>query len=132
MQAEQAFARETRRRSRAALVRRTLRRCLECTRLAIAPDRADARGAGRLRDIPLEAIGATVEPTRASRFDAEFRPARSQRCRWTSLWAAMQEGAALPPIHVVAVGCCFAVLDGHHRVSVAKARGADTITAIVT
>jgi ParB-like chromosome segregation protein Spo0J len=32
----------------------------------------------------------------------------------------------------VAVGCCFAVLDGHHRVSVAKARGADTITAIVT
>jgi ParB-like chromosome segregation protein Spo0J len=37
----------------------------------------------------------------------------------------------LPPISVVRVGDRYAVRDGHHRVSVAKARGAVTIDATV-
>ena len=37
----------------------------------------------------------------------------------------------LPPISVVAVGDSYAVRDGHHRVSVARARGALTIDATV-
>ena len=37
----------------------------------------------------------------------------------------------LPPISVVAVGDGYAVLDGHHRVSVARARGAVAIDATV-
>ena len=38
---------------------------------------------------------------------------------------------SLPPISVVPVGDRFAVRDGHHRVSVARARGAFAIDAIV-
>jgi ParB-like chromosome segregation protein Spo0J len=37
----------------------------------------------------------------------------------------------LPPISVVQIGGAYALRDGHHRVSSAKARGALTITAIV-
>ena len=45
--------------------------------------------------------------------------------------ARAQRGVALPPIAVVAVGDAYAVRDGHHRVSVARARGALAIDAIV-
>jgi hypothetical protein len=37
----------------------------------------------------------------------------------------------LQPISVVQIGGAYAVRDGQHRVSVAKARGALTITAMV-
>jgi hypothetical protein len=37
----------------------------------------------------------------------------------------------LPPISVVPFGDGYAVRDGHHRVSVARARGALTIDAVV-
>ena len=39
--------------------------------------------------------------------------------------------AVLPPISVVRIGDGYAVRDGHHRVSVARARGALTIDAAV-
>jgi hypothetical protein len=38
-------------------------------------------------------------------------------------------GKVLPPISVVPVGDRYALRDGHHRVSVAMARGALTIDA---
>ena len=47
------------------------------------------------------------------------------------MWLAEHHGATLPPISVVAVGDGYAVRDGHHRVSVAKARGAITIDATI-
>ena len=37
----------------------------------------------------------------------------------------------LPPISVVPVGDGYAVRDGHHRVSVARARGAVAIDAAI-
>jgi hypothetical protein len=48
------------------------------------------------------------------------------------VWLAEHRGAVLPPILVVPVGDAYALRDGHHCVSVARARGALTITAIVT
>ena len=66
-----------------------------------------------------------------AQFDRDFRPAPPVRTRWQSIWMAEQRGAALPPISVVAVGDGYAIRDGHHRVSVARARGALTIDAIV-
>ena len=45
---------------------------------------------------------------------------------------AEQRGTLLPPIAVVRVGDAYAIRDGHHRVSVARARGALTIDAIVS
>ena len=47
------------------------------------------------------------------------------------MWLAEHRGAVLPPISVVCVGNGYAIRDGHHRVSVARARGALTIEATV-
>ena len=134
MEAEKAFSSATRARRRASLARH-LRGCRgACGQLPIHDETAlrsgSATGMG-LREIPLEAISATVEPNRAAQFDREFRPARPTRSRWQSVWLAAQRGALLPPISVVRVGDAYAIRDGHHRVSVARARGAVTITAVV-
>ena len=110
MDAEHAFTRATRARRRAALARTLLRRRPgTCGRLAV------------------------VDPAcRAAQFDSEFRPADGvTRTRWQRLWLARQRGAVLPPVSVVALDDGYALRDGHHRVSVARAQGALTIDAIV-
>jgi hypothetical protein len=86
---------------------------------------------GGVREIALDDIVGTVEPSRAAEFDCEFRPVRRARGRWLSVWLAETRGSGLPPISVVRVAGGYAVRDGHHRVSVARARGAVTISAIV-
>jgi hypothetical protein len=130
--AERAFTRMSRSRKRAALLRR-LRR--EATGQLPVYDERIARAPGRpglrVREIPLEAIRSTLEPSRAAQFDRAFRPAPSARTRWQRIWLAEQRGAVLPPISVVPVGDAYAVRDGHHRVSVARARGAATIDALI-
>jgi hypothetical protein len=130
--AERAFAQAARARRRAAIVNRLRRRCAACGRLPVF-DPHVARRAARpgIREIPLEAIAGTVEPSRALQFDSDFRPARPARSRWERVWLAEHRGAVLPPISVIAVGDGYAIRDGHHRVSVARARGALTIDAIV-
>jgi hypothetical protein len=47
------------------------------------------------------------------------------------VWLAEHLGMRLPPITVVRVCGAYAVRDGHHRVSVARARGVVTIDAVV-
>jgi hypothetical protein len=131
-ESEKAFRRATRGRRRAALGRRLRRACVECGRLAVA--RTQIPGAGSLRgprEIPLDAITATLEPNRAHQFDRDFRPAPVTRVRWQRVWMAMQAGVHLPPISLVPAGDGYAIRDGHHRVSVAKWTGAVTISAVV-
>jgi len=133
--AERAFTRINRARRRAALVRALRRQPSECGRLPVfdelrsALERVAPRG-GR-REIPLCAIRGTLEPSRSSQFDPDFRPAPIARSRWQRVWLAEERGATLPPISVVAVGDAYVLRDGHHRVSVARARGALTIDAVV-
>jgi hypothetical protein len=86
---------------------------------------------GGVREIALDEIVGTLEPNRAAEFDCEFRPIRRSRGRWLAVWLAETRGTGLPPISVARVPGGYAVRDGHHRVSVARARGALTITAIV-
>ena len=132
--AERAFTQVARSRRRAALARRLRREPAGRDRLPVYDERALPRSGapGRgIREIPLEAISGTLEPSRATLFDRCFRPAGGARCRWQRLWLAEHRGAVLPPISVVAVGDAYAVRDGHHRVSVARARGALTIDATV-
>ena len=126
--AERAFNRAARGRRMAALTRRLRgldvidERCLRRRR----------RPPGReVMEIPVAAINGTVEPSRAAQFDRDFRPAPIARTRWQRVWLAEHKGTALPPISVVAVGDSYALRDGHHRVSVARARGALTIDAQV-
>jgi hypothetical protein len=132
--AQRAFTLAARARRRASVVRRLRRHCRTCGRLRVvdahALPRARAGSAG-LRTIPLDAITATLEPSRADQFDREFRPAAPARARWQRVWLAEHRGAPLPPIDVVPVADGYAIRDGHHRVSVARARGALAIDAVV-
>jgi len=131
--AERAFVRAARARRRTAVLRRLRGRAGE--RLPVVEPGQLARRGGLPRRgihaIPLCAIRGTLEPSRATLFDAGFRPAGAARTRWQRLWLAEQRGAALPPISVVPAGDGYALRDGHHRVSVAAARGALTIDATI-
>jgi hypothetical protein len=132
--AELAFAQAARARRRADLMRRLRREPAECAKLAVYNQPSRTRAAAVLtgvHEIPLDAISGTLEPSRARLFDGCFRPAPVARHRWQRLWLAEDRGGAVPPISVVQVGNTYAVRDGHHRVSVARARGAVTIDAVV-
>ncbi len=81
--------------------------------------------------IPLRSITGTVEPEKAASFDGAFRPPIRSRGRWERMWAAASRGDSLPPISVFRVGGRHFVIDGHHRVSVSRALGAQNIDANV-
>jgi hypothetical protein len=129
MEADRAFTAATRARRRAALLGR-LRRAVGG--LPVYDELAGTRPRSRgVREIPLDAIAGTTEPNRAAEFDEQFRPTAVTRFRWQRVWMAFHKGVTLPPISVVQVGPVYAIRDGHHRVSVAKALGALSIDAIV-
>jgi hypothetical protein len=128
--AEQAFRRAARARRRAAIWNRL--RGNPAGRLPVLDGRIrPGRPERGIREIPLRAIAGTLEPGKASLFDCAFRPGRAARGRWQRVWLAEHRGQTLPPISVARVDGGYVLLDGHHRVSVAKARGAATIDASV-
>jgi nucleotide-binding universal stress UspA family protein len=84
-----------------------------------------------LRDIPLDAIVGSVG--RYSDFTRDFLPrSDSAATRWQRVRMAMNEQQGVPPIDVYQIGQVYFVLDGNHRVSVARANGDPTIQAYVT
>jgi hypothetical protein len=90
-----------------------------------------AAGATRLEVVPLRAIVGTLEPT--PNFDAKFRPASNAlRFRWERIALAHRKGEALPPIVLRRQADGYYVLDGRHRVSVARALGHRDIDAWVS
>jgi hypothetical protein len=132
LEADKAFKQASRARRRAAIASR-LRRGASLCGLAVFDEtrRSGPRSGRGVREIPLDAIKGTTEPNRAAQFDQEFRPTKLTRSRWQSVWLAFHRGATLPPISVVQFGDAYAIRDGHHRVSVAKALGAPSIRAVV-
>jgi hypothetical protein len=83
---------------------------------------------GNRRAIPLAAIVGTVDAT--ADFDACFRPASERVApRWRSIARAHHDGRPLPPIDVIESADGYYVLDGRHRVSVARALGHSEIEA---
>ncbi len=81
--------------------------------------------------IPLDQIVGSVDKVRD--FDRRFRPTSDRsRQRWQGLAEKSRLGEYLPPIDVYKLGDLYFVRDGHHRVSVARAQGADMIEAEVT
>jgi ParB-like nuclease domain len=129
--AERAFKRAMRARRRAALARGLRRRPRAEGRLSLLDAQRVRAARPGVREVPLDAIKGTVEPARTGLFDRDFRPRPAARSRWQRVWLAEHAGKALPPISVIPVGDDYAVTDGHHRVSVAHARGAATIDAVV-
>jgi len=83
-----------------------------------------------LQQIPLDAIVGSVG--RYTDFTRTFLPRRADdQERWARVKAAMEEGVGLPPIEVYKVGDVYFVLDGNHRVSIARQEGFDSIEARV-
>ncbi len=83
-----------------------------------------------IRTVPLSQVRGSEG--RCRDFDAAFHP-RQQYCRnrWVAIAAAYEQGLAMPPVNLVQVGEVYYVLDGHHRVSVARALGREYIEAEV-
>jgi hypothetical protein len=85
-----------------------------------------------LQTIDLDSIVGTVDRSRRE-FDRSFRPTSHRvRRRWQRIATAMRRGDDMPPIEVYRVGDLHFVIDGHHRVSVARQLGLERIDAIVT
>jgi len=86
-----------------------------------------------LKEIPIEKIIGSVG--RYTDFTRSFLPRHdSDESRWAHVMSAMTNVRAqgLPPIEVYQVGDAYFVKDGHHRVSIAKQLGVDSIEAYVT
>lgn len=84
-----------------------------------------------LQDIPLDAIVGSVG--RYSDFTRTFLPRHEvNQDRWTTIKLKALYQGGLPPIEVYKIGEAYFVLDGNHRVSVARELGATHIQAYVT
>jgi hypothetical protein len=84
-----------------------------------------------VRAVPVDRIVGSTD--RCRDFDRAFRPCRAHGAgRWVSVACAHGAGTSLPPIQLYRVGDAYFVRDGHHRVSVARARGQAAIDAEVT
>jgi nucleotide-binding universal stress UspA family protein len=82
-----------------------------------------------VQDIPVEAIVGSVG--RYSDFSRTFLPRRdSDAQRWAKV-ASIADFDQLPPIEVYQIGDAYFVLDGNHRVSIARQRGRVFIPAEV-
>jgi uncharacterized protein YjiS (DUF1127 family) len=98
------------------LRRRGSCRCLR----SLSPSTLLAAGPTRLEVVPLHAVVGTVEST--VNFDLDFRPASSAlRHRWERIALAHRKGDALPPVVLRRQPDGYYVVDGRHRVSVARA-----------
>jgi uncharacterized ParB-like nuclease family protein len=126
--------------ARARALRRTLRTLLtgQAQRLrSIEPmlkaAGLEGRAYGGTYEIPVNRIiGSAAPDVKSGDFDPAFLPInRRMRERWTRIYQAMVEGDELPPIDVYKVDDNFYVIDGHHRVSVARNLGRPTINARV-
>lgn len=85
-----------------------------------------------IQEIPVEAIVGSVG--RYNDFTRTFLPRRQDdQDRWARVKAAMEDtvGAGMSPIEVYKVGKAYFVLDGNHRVSIARQERYKTIEAHV-
>jgi hypothetical protein len=82
-----------------------------------------------IRSIPIDDIVGTVD--RSHEFDREFLPRRADmEERWRRVEQAFP-ASDFPPIEVYEVDGKYFLIDGHHRVAVARQRGVQAIDAEV-
>jgi hypothetical protein len=87
-----------------------------------------ARG---IQTVPIENIVGSVG--RYKDFDNAFLPTHNTLAsRWRKINRAFYDDVSLPPVKLYKVGDVYFVLDGNHRVSVARAHGASYIDAEVS
>ena len=86
-----------------------------------------------LQQVPLKNIVGSV--SRIHDFDRNFLPLRDDDIyRWAGVKTAMTSplSTGVPPVSLYQIGDAYFVLDGNHRVSIAKEMGMETIEAYVT
>lgn len=85
---------------------------------------------GGLKAIPVEKIVGSVG--RSHEFDEDFLP-KTERLqeRWEQLERSYPYGD-FPPIEVYQIGDAYFVIDGHHRVGIARQRGIEFLDAEIT
>ncbi|MGH2895819.1 MAG: hypothetical protein ACRDPM_21470 [Solirubrobacteraceae bacterium] len=111
---------------------RRLRRRGFCGCLPALPSAAAlAPGPTRLEVVKLSAIVGTLDSS--PHFDSGFRPASNAvRRRWERIALAHRRGEALPPVELRRQPDGYYVVDGRHRISVARAMRLCDIDAWVT
>jgi nucleotide-binding universal stress UspA family protein/ribosome modulation factor len=95
--------------------------------------RAVSRTDRGVKQVPLKDIIGSVN--RIQDFDRNFLPLRDDDIhRWAGVKTAMTSPLAkgVPPVSLYQIGNAYFVLDGNHRVSIAKEMGMETIEAYVT
>ena len=81
--------------------------------------------------VPIDQIVGTAEPRTC--FDHRFRPTSEvPRTRFEWIAAAVLSGRAMEPVELYHCGGRYYVLDGNHRIAVARALGERSVCANVT
>jgi hypothetical protein len=81
--------------------------------------------------VPIDQIIGTVEPTKC--FDHRFRPTSDHpRSRFERVAAEVRSSRGMEPVELYQCGGSFYVLDGHHRIAVARALGQRSVWARIT
>ena len=87
-------------------------------------------GVRQLEYVPLDQVVGSLG--RATDFTPEFLPRPwVNRERWMRVYQAYSNGVELPPVELVRISDVYFVVDGHHRISVARAQGYLGIEAYV-
>ncbi|MCB0035249.1 MAG: hypothetical protein KDE51_14555, partial [Anaerolineales bacterium] len=93
--------------------------------------RANSQVDRGLQDVRLDDIVGSVG--RYNDFTRTFLPKNeTDEQRWAQLKVVNGHGQGLPPIELYKIGKAYFVLDGNHRVSIARELGTPTIQAYVT
>ncbi len=84
-----------------------------------------------VQPVPIEKIIGSFGRSRD--FDRAFLPTQEHSSsKWLSVDSAYNRGVTFPPISLYKIGDAYFVVDGHHRVSVARQKGQKFIDAEVT
>jgi hypothetical protein len=93
--------------------------------------KVDTRAHGGIKLVPVEKIRGSIN--RCHDFDADFRPLQEYtKERWVNIALAYSRDEGLPPVELVDLDDTYFVIDGHHRISVARMLGQREIEAEVT
>ncbi|MBI5950288.1 MAG: hypothetical protein HY865_01410 [Chloroflexi bacterium] len=90
-----------------------------------------SRHHGGIKPVSIDKICGTLG--RSADFDSHFLPLSDRiRDRWVGVATARILNLPLAPVTLIQIGDCYFVVDGHHRISVARALGESAIDAEVT
>ena len=88
-------------------------------------------GRGGQEAVPIDRIVGSVEPVMC--FDRHFRPtSQLPRERFERIAADVRSGRGMDPVELYRCDSDYYVLDGHHRIAVARAHGERSVWATVT